>query len=496
MFLGSILLVVALVIAFPLYQALHTGGYLFFTNGIDEASYLSYPYSHMLRTWKGVARYSSSIIVWLHTVGLSGGYINILLDMLCAVTFLLATRRALRRYGLAPVEASECALLIFMLPLLTTTWNPIIADLKALTSWNALSTWVTLAPNSDLLFLRSPEPQLSWTILALVIAYTPSSRLLPLALLLIAPFLYTFVRLPVIFVAVTQLLPTSFPLTTRVIVSFTTVGALVGAFVHFSVSPELSRFVVESRAPVLPISALIATTIWFVARGRTPQRWREPCSILVTSTWVGANVQIVSGWMIAPSKFEEYWSAAVIALILSLTIVLQSQRKRLWLAAAWMVFMFHAIEIFRQNSAVMGKLREPERIINLLRTQPERLAFNDVLLATYVDMIHPRQDHSIMSFTRTYDLTSENSLRLYRCAQQDIASRGEEVSKHFTDTFHRLDHGYRQRGVDDVITMGRRPLEQTSFPLSTNESQCATLLPCEIVLEAISKIPCRRGSAS
>lgn len=470
LFTGACLLVVVLLIAFPLYQALYTGGYVFFTNGIDEASYLSFPYSQLLLTWQGVTRYSSSLIVLLHTLGISGGYCNVFLDLFCVVAFLFATRKALRRYGLADEDAAIAALLTFLLPLLTTTWNPLIAELRAYLFSSPLFQWITLAPNDELLFLRSPEPQLSWTIIALVIAYTPHPRLIPWLLLCISPFLYSFVRLPLIFVALVQLLPRAFPLATRLMLSFLATSALVATFVEYSVSVDMRRFVVASHAPVLSLSGLAALVMVWVMRKHIPTQWRDFYSTLATSTWVGANTQIISGWMISPSKYDEYWSAVGLLLMVSVTIVLTSKHKRRWVAAALCVFGLHTLQTFSRNETILAQLTDPKTIIEQVRESPEQVAFDDILLATTADLMHPRQNHTLLSFTKTYELTSPVYLRSYLCAKQDIEARGESVAKRFTDIFARLDWGYKTRGVDDTITMRRRPLEATALPSSLEPS--------------------------
>lgn len=334
MFLGAALSIVALTIAFPLYQALHTGGHVFFTNGIDEASYLSFPYSQLLLTWQGLTRYSSALIVSLHTLGLSGGYCNVVLDVTCIIAFLFATRRALQRFGFGDEEAAVCALLSFVLPLLATPYNPLVAEIKSYLLLKPLFSWVTLAPNPELLFLRFPEPQLSWTIIAVILAYAPNIRAIPWLLLLLSPFLYSFVRLPLIFVIVVQILPRALPIAARYIVAFVGISTLAAIFVDHSVGRDLQRFVVATHWPVLSLTALAATAAPCLVKRHIPFQWRELFLTLVVSTWGGANTQIISGWMISPSKYDEYWSVVVLSLTLSVALVSSSKHGRRWLSIA------------------------------------------------------------------------------------------------------------------------------------------------------------------
>lgn len=473
MLIGTVLFIVALTIAFPLYQAFYTQGYVFYTNGVDEASYLSFPYSQLLLTWQGVTRYSSWLIIALHTLGLSGGYCNVALDVVCVITFFLATPRALKRYGFANEEASTCALLSFLLPLLATPWNPLIAEVKAFLYSSWLFEWITLAPNDELLFLRSPEPQLSWTIIALVLAWTPKARYIPWVLLVLSPFLYSFVRLPLLFVILVHILPRALPPAARFSLAFAGISALIAVFVKCSVSSDLQRFVVATHVPVVPLPALGATVLFFIVKKHIPSQWRGILSTLVVSTWIGANTQILSGWMISPSKYDEYWSVAVLALILSITIVSVSRLKRRWVVAATCIFALHSAQTFERNNSILARLDDPKGVIKLLKETPEHVAFDNLLLATTADLTHPRQEHTLLSFTRTYDLNSPENLSNYLCAKQNISAQGNNIAKRFTDAFFHLDWGYQQRGIDDAITMRRRPLDATEFSLSVSPLECA-----------------------
>jgi hypothetical protein len=489
LFIGTCLVMVALMVAFPVSQAFKTGGYVFFTNGIDEASYLSYPFSKLLLTWQGITRYSSALVVLLHTMGLSGGYCNVVLDLICVIAFLFATRRALSRFGLDSESAAVGALLIFVLPLFFTPWNPLLLGVKRYLLLSPLFQWVTVAPNDELLFLRSPEPQLSWTLIAIVFAYAPTARAIPWLLLLVSPFLYSFVRLPLIFSCLTVVVPRAIPLVVRMILAFLLSGILVAAFVEYSISVDLRRFVIASRAPVLSLSALVATVLWLVARRRVPAQWRELLSVLVASTWVGANTQIISGWMVCPSNYDEYWSGVVTALISAVLIVVSSHHKRCWVVVVVCAMALHSLQTFDRNESIMARLHDPTKAMQLLREAPESVAFDDILLATTADLVHPRQGHTLLSFSRTYEISSPADLQSYLCAKRAIREYGYGLASKYTSIFEHLDWGYQHRGVDEIVTLRRRPLEVTAMSLSVSNLQCEETPPVVLLGEEASAKP-------
>jgi hypothetical protein len=81
---------------FAMRQFRATGGYLFYSNAFDEATYLSYDGAMSSRSLTHMAEY---LVVTLHRMGVSGGYLNLVFDLVCpAVTVvLLLTRRGRAR---------------------------------------------------------------------------------------------------------------------------------------------------------------------------------------------------------------------------------------------------------------------------------------------------------------------------------------------------------------------------------------------------------------
>ena len=109
-------LVLAGLIAFPCYQFFKTGGYLFWANGMDEASHLSFSYATYVLYNSGRMRYSSYLVTLFHHLGLGGGYINLIFDITCSLLTLAFIQRTFLKCGYTKPQARSGALLCFLLP--------------------------------------------------------------------------------------------------------------------------------------------------------------------------------------------------------------------------------------------------------------------------------------------------------------------------------------------------------------------------------------------
>src|SRR5688500_12083456 len=92
-------LIAALIVApnlFAFRQYLATGGYLFYTNAFDEATYLSYDGARLTASLTHLAEYP---VLVLHGLGLSGGFANLLFDLVCPVALVILLRNIGRTLG-------------------------------------------------------------------------------------------------------------------------------------------------------------------------------------------------------------------------------------------------------------------------------------------------------------------------------------------------------------------------------------------------------------
>ncbi|MFN3428710.1 MAG: hypothetical protein ACK46X_02025, partial [Candidatus Sericytochromatia bacterium] len=92
----GLLVLVALTLAYPLYQAGVTGGYLYYENGADENTYLQYHFSRLIQSPTRSGQY---LVTAAQSLGISGGYLNMLLDAAIVAGFALVCRATLRRVG-------------------------------------------------------------------------------------------------------------------------------------------------------------------------------------------------------------------------------------------------------------------------------------------------------------------------------------------------------------------------------------------------------------
>jgi len=463
--------------AFPLYQAVTTGGFVFYTNGVDESAYLSYPFSQTLLTWPGVLRHSARLVIFLHEAGLSAGWINFLLDILATILVLTLLPVALRHWPIGPGDRRRWALLIFLIPVLLTPFNPVIEGLEHLRRSTPLFQWTALPTFPDLLFLRTPEPQLSWILLMLLCAAYGRTRSLPLLLCACTPFMYSIIRPPLLFVSLVLLIPRAIPLSLRLIFSFVATGLLTKLFIESALHPAISRFAIMSYAPVVPFTGILSIAAYLALRPYVSASLRPLLLTLVSSTWVGPNLQVVSGYMTSPPKYEEYYGVIVVSLLLGLLILLRSKRPNVWVGALLITFLAWTVGNAKVNHQISSRLVYPRGSIELLHTDSDRAATSDLLLSSLLDMVHPRQPSTLFSYTRTYDVSSHDNFERYRCGKRLIKQLPAHVSSAFAQEFAQLDAGYIYRGVGETVTMRRVPLDRMGISLPARELLCSYAPP-------------------
>jgi len=248
-------------------------------------------------------------------------------------------------------------------------------------------------------------------------------------------------------------------------------------FFRFGVDPTLQRLYVESDLPVVSLTAVVSTGLWLSLRQVIPDYLSAVVITLVTSTWIAPNLQLISGAMVSPTKYEEYWGAVVVAVLVALLVQYRSRRPDLWIVLLLTVFVVWAAENFTSNRYVYAKLSAPREAIRILKQAPGRVASSDLQLSVYLDMVYPRQEHTLFSFTKTYTLSSEQNYHEYRCARDFVESLPPEESGLFQEQFRWLDYGYVHRGIDEVITMRRRPLEESQFKNDLRSFSCSKEYP-------------------
>jgi hypothetical protein len=471
-FAASVGLIVLGLIAFPIYQGFLTGGFLFYTTGTDEAPHLSFSYADYVASGSGRMRYSSYLVVLLHQLGLGGGSINLCFDIVCAILSLIFTKRALVKFGY-PLPIARCAaLLVFILPLLFTAFNPLVALLSSLHIDPAIMTWVSMPWNQETPFIRSPEPQMSWLIVSAVVSVTAGSRFLPWALLLISPLLYTFVQLPIIFVALTLFALKRVAMPTALITSFVICSLLTVVYHALVGESPLSRFFIVSHLPLLSFSGIVGFAVLLVTRTRLPKGTQTALTLLVASLWAVDNTQLISGYLVTPVNFENYWGVAVLGCVTTLLIVQRASHPGYWIGFSMALYALFCVTVFARNNAVFQRLERSHEVLPLLSKSSAQVACDDLYLTTYLDLVHPMQPPTVFSWTRALNLSSDVPYENYLCSKEVIQNMGPPTSEEFAPLFHALDWGFQSRGADIFMSIGRQPIPTFPRREGTTKTSC------------------------
>lgn len=461
--------------AYPLYQLWETGGPIFYTTNADEASHLSYWYANYVVEESGRLRVSSRLVRWLHSIGVSGGYINFYLDIFASLAIILCFVRIYRAVGCSEQQSRLAALLTFLTPLFFTCFNPILAALNELRLTSDIVTWFSMPHNSEVLYLRSPEPQLSWAILAIAMSLTLRPWMRAVLGILISPLLYPFVKLPALFVSLAYLASLRVGYSLGILVSFVVMGIATRVFVHGYAAPSIMQFFIFSRLPVFSCTGLLAGLILLSIHRRIPIQLFRLSGLLVASIWVAVNVQLVSGWLVTPVNYEQYWGVFVLGVLTALGITFSGTKPLLWLGVAMGAFGLHIAMLFCHNAAVLAGFRNRQEILQALPNQASRIACDDVYLATYLDLAFPMQAPTALSWTRTLHASNNDNYVEYLCVKHALQSLPPSGLSQFKEIFSRLEYGYSTKGSDLNVTMGRQRIVKFPLPSIDVGASCPNL---------------------
>lgn len=472
-FLVYLSLIVASVVAFPLYQVAQTGGPIFYTTNVDEASHLSYWYASYVVEDSGRQRASSRLIQFLHGLGISGGYINLLLDVACTITIIVCFCRIYHNLGCSRGQARLASLVTFLLTTVFSRFNPLLAWLNDVRLETDLVRWLSMPQNSENMFLRSPEPQLSFTILLVTMAFASTARMGAIAGIVISSLLYPFVRMPVLFMSAAYLPWQSWGYRARVLISFAGIALATLLFLRFFVEPSLLQFFIFSHLPVLPLTGVIAVCVFWAIRKHAPPHLVRLGGLLVASIWAVENTQIVSGWLVTPVNYEQYWGVLVLSGLTAVAILYRSKNPALWLHIALVCFLVHAVHIFRDNAIVFNELGNRREVLQALRTNSQSVACHNLRLATYLNLAYPMQPPTALSWTRTLNAKNNDNYLEYSCVKRAIEKLAPPQFSQFNEVFNALEIGYIVKGSDLNVTMGRQEIVQFPLPTPGPDSRCS-----------------------
>jgi hypothetical protein len=466
-------------VALPIYQLLRGRGLLYYENGFDESSYLQYDFS---RAVQSAARPGQYLVTWAHDLGLSGGYINFLADILTFVAFPCIVWSLFRRIGWSGFQASLGALLVVVGPQLVTPSNPIIQAIHEWTLRSGMIYWITLpiAPFSPL--ARTPEPQFSLLLLGVAMLVALRWRTFWPVFATI-PFMYPFVAIPVAFVALACQLRAWWPAGAS---RFATVGPLALAFgaigaacwgYHAVVMAPAARLAVtQSHLPLLPVTSVVAIVLYVALRRHIAPEYRFFALALALASWVGTNQQVISGFVPQPYSFEYYVGVFAAAVVAALGL---KERPR-WLMAGVLagtsLFMVSSYQTYRLYQGYMIRLPLTEELSEALRQDAARVVVNDGGNASLLNLVHPRQAATALAYDRTYPVVSAGYIDAYRCVKRQIRA---DYGPAFDPVLRPLDNAYAFGSQDFIFgTLNRT----TSFRRlhDVSAAACRDTAPLEL----------------
>ncbi len=458
---------------YPIYQAISTGGYLFYRTASDEASYLQYDFS---KATQSLTRVSQFLVTALHEVGLSGGLINFVFDLVAFPVFLIAVRACFKCVGQSDRDASVSAVILALLPLILGGVNPLIHRLFL---WNLESGWIywLSVPESRFLPLaRSPEPQFSLAILSCVVWWSIRKKSF-LYLYLCLPFLYVFVAVPAVFVVMSLHLRQRMSAYRRsvVVAPLASIGVLgVALWIHFnSLTPlEAKQFFVQSRLPILSFTFLLAATFAAVGQRNCPPQFRYLMWILALAPLVSVNHQVFTGVVAVPTAYEQH-SGVLCASLVVVFVARSIRMRRAILYSVVCVGICFSGVVFHRNLTCNAKLVLDDELLQELRVNADRVAINSIDLAQVANMVLPKQRPTLLAYARSFaSLSNEQTVREYRCARQQLLG-DPETEPVFRDAFKTLDAAYRYQSADfKLIHIGRKSEFQSRYASIDQSLDC------------------------
>jgi hypothetical protein len=456
--------ILATIVAFPIYQAIQTGGPIFYATNVDEASHLAFWYANYIIEDSGRLRESSRLVRQLHLLGVPGGYINLLFDICLSLTIVTCTARIWRRLGCSAQTSRLAALLLFTSPIIFSPFNPFLLWLNELRFETSISTWLSMPYSPELVFLRSPEPQLSWALVALLCSRLSHPLMLGGALLVASPLMYPFVRVPVIFTTLLLISKERFGLFRSAVVLFALLSLLTLVFSTTYVEPTLRQFFVFSRLPVAPLSGILAILILAFIKRSLPSHITILSVALIISIWAVQNLQLISGWLVTPVNYEQYWGTFALGFILTCAAIYKGTNPRVYLYCSLAMFFLHTCAIFSDNLAVFNRLESPQKTLQIAKEAPSKLACTELYLATYLDLAFAHRDPTALSWTRTLSTATTKEYLEYQCVKSSINHDFPAETAQFESIFWRLDLGFAVKGDDFNVSMKRRPIIQQALP--------------------------------
>ncbi len=472
-FLIAVLTLTLVQNAYPIYQAISTGGYLYYINAWDETSYLQYDFS---KAGQSLTRISQFVVTAGHEFGLSGGWINFLFDIVLFPVVLIAARGCFLQLDITKQRATECAIIVGFLPLAFGGFNPIVSRLFTWNLTSGMIYWFTVPEAFFLPFVRSPEPQFSLAVLSCC-AWLSLRRRSFLFVYLCLPFLYPFVAVPTAFIVVSLHIHHRFRAHrwsnwAAPMAAFGLITCGMWIHLHTLIPHEARMFLAETRLPLLSFTFLLGAIVAWWGHRRCPREYRFLVWILAIAPLFAANHQIVTGLLGVPNAYEQYVGVICVALI-AIFVVRSAWLTKVLVCVSLLLAFGAGLRTVRANLQYAAQFQMGEELLESLRVDSGKVAINNIVLAQMSNMLFPRQPPTLLGYEKSYAaLCSEDILREYRCARQTLLDN-PETAPHFQEVIDVLDTAYRYQGADFVLVhVGRRTEFQSTVPEFDEPLKC------------------------
>lgn len=444
--------------SFGLWQRFTGAGLVYYVNGYDECNYLQYWFSILNQSvaW----RPGQALVTWLHEFGVSGGNINLLLDLLCPPILYLLLIRVLRDSGLCRDKAEVGALIVLLFPIFISPLNPFLMELRNIWMEGGAYSWITIPEGRQLAWLRSPEPQVSYLVL-LIATFVAIKIRSVVPVLCSIPLLYSFLALPCLYVCIAWCFRRFGAI--RLPLSAVLCSVCVLGYTEFGATKETLNLTVRSHLPLLTWCGILNIFLWRGIRGHIEGDLRLWVEALVWAPWFAANQQIVSGVIIVPSNCEQYAGLVVTSILTAISVfgrqehLLTNARGAFITLGLLCAYVACTVQTFVDNSRWNRILELSPALLADLSQRSSEVAVNDVYLSTTLSLLYPKQPALKFSFPKVYLGEASRSLTEYRCAKGAL-SRDLKVKEEFQRLFNHLDGAYKYETEDNPLNhLGRAP---------------------------------------
>lgn len=485
---------------FAIQQYRWTGGYLFYANAFDEPTYLSYDGAMMTASPTHLAEY---LIVSLHRLGISGGLINLLFDIVCPVVAVVFLRRLAVALGFSMLEATVYPFAVIAIPVLFGYTNPYYATVFNANYHSQGLSWITLPQAYYPPFLRTPEPQLSLCVLAIAtwVGVRRRSYVVPFA---VSPFVYAFVGIPYAFVVLALFIERRATAVVRqpavralaaIVASYIAIAvALRTAYWLLIAGTSTADFLPATRLPLLSGTGAAALIVYAIARPRLYPPHRVPALFLSVAPLAVTNTQLLVGFFEHPNNFEQNFGVVALAIVSVLALRTMGRGRLLlsaWAAASCALLAAYASYVFVVNASVWQRAPLSDSLLASLRHQPESLVIGNPDLADLFSLVAPGVHYSALARSQAlHELAGGTStaqrFENYLCVKR-LLSAGQPPPVVNPEVFVEMDRVFRFLNQDFPLThLNRQHLFKQYFDPSQEPQRC-TSRQLQILVLAMSQ---------